>query len=284
MRSRFRSADLATNLAPKAAALATVMGEAAASLRAHLDELDAHQKTAMTAMRGMVRGALKTLHRLQAASALPATLPTWGGQKFLSIGPKRSVELTDAILDDRIGRVVDALCTAGTEIPKGADLLWAATHAVVGDGNWAAKVLKPTVDGTVELSTVAQMRKWSGGEKVTANLLLFALAVRVRASERGRDHVGFGVLPLDNPFGKASYVPFLELQRKVAAEYGIQLLFLTGVADLRAVGRFPNIIRMANRPSGGRRYVGVISRDVEPAPVGLLSHARVMRPDPIPGL
>src|SRR5680860_1247304 len=128
MKSRFRSADLQEQLAPEAAGLATVMGEAAASLRAHLDELDAHQRTAVTAMRGMVRGALKTLHRLQVTSALPDTLPTWGGQRFLSIGPKRHVELTDAILDDRIGRVVDAMCTAGNEIPKGADLLWAATH------------------------------------------------------------------------------------------------------------------------------------------------------------
>lgn len=166
MRSRFRAADLAVHLAPEADGLASVMSEAAGSLRAHLSELDEHQRTAVTAMRDMVRGALKTLHRLQAASALPATLPTWGGQKFLTVGPKRSVDLTDAILDDRIGRVVDAMCTAGNEIPKGADLVWAATHAVVGDGNWAAKVLKPTVDDTVELSTVAQRRKWSGGEKV----------------------------------------------------------------------------------------------------------------------
>jgi hypothetical protein len=187
-------------------------------------------------------------------------------------------------MDDRIGRVVDAMCTAGSEIPKGPDLLWAATNAVVGDGNWIAKVLKPTVDAKIELSTVAQMLKWSGGEKVTANLLLFALAARVRAIERGKDHVGFGVLPLDNPLGKASYVPFLELQRKVAAAYGIQLLFLTGVADLLAVGRFPNIVRMANRSAGGRRYVGVVGRDVEKGATGLLSHARILRPDPIPGL
>ena len=141
-----------------------------------------------------------------------------------------------------------------------------------------------TVDSSIERCTVTQMRKWSGGEKVTANLLLFALAVQVRADERGRDHVGFGVLPLDNPLGKASYVPFLELQRKVAQAYGIQLLFLTGVADLRAVGRFPNIIRMANRSSGTRRYVGVDSREVEPDAVGLISQARIHRPEPIPGL
>jgi hypothetical protein len=284
MRSRFRSADLGANLAPEATALAIVMGEAAASLRAHLDELDEHQKTAVTAMRGMVRGALKTLARLQASSALPDTLPAWAGQRFLTVGPKRSVEHTDEVMDDRIGLVVAAMCSAGSEIPKGPDLLWAATHAVVGDGNWTAKVLKPTVDGTIELSTVTKMRKWSGGEKVTANLLLFALAVRVRATERGRDHVGFGVLPLDNPLGKASYVPFLELQRKVAAAYGIQLLFLTGVGDLRAVGRFPNIIRMANQTLSGRRYVGVVGRHVEEGATGQLSHARILRPDPIPGL
>lgn len=284
MTSRFRSPDLADSLAPEAASLAEVMAQAAATLRAHLEELNEHQKTAVTAMRGMVRGALKTLARLEAKSAFPDTLPAWEGQKFLKVRPKRAPDLTDAVLDDRIGRVVEAMCAAGSEIPKGPDLLWAATHAVVGDGNWTAQVLKPTVDSTIELCTVTQMRKWSGGEKVTANLLLFALAVQVRADERGRDHVGFGVLPLDNPLGKASYVPFLELQRKVAQAYGIQLLFLTGVADLRAVGRFPNIIRMANRSSGTRRYVGVDSREVEPDAVGLISQARIHRPEPIPGL
>lgn len=284
MTSRFRSPDLAASLAPEAAPLAEAMAQAAATLRAHLEELNEHQKTAVTAMRGMVRGALKTLARLQAKSAFPDTLPAWEGRRFLTVGPKRAPDLTDAVLDDRIGRVVEAMCAAGSEIPKGPDLLWAATHAVVGEGNWTAQVLKPTVDSSIERCTVTQMRKWSGGEKVTANLLLFALAVQVRADERGRDHVGFGVLPLDNPLGKASYVPFLELQRKVAQAYGIQLLFLTGVADLRAVGRFPNIIRMANRSSGTRRYVGVDSREVEPDAVGLISQARIHRPEPIPGL
>jgi hypothetical protein len=133
--------------------------------------------------------------------------------------------------------------------------------------------------------SVPDMRKWSGGEKVTANLLLFALAVRVRAQERGRDHVGFGVLPLDNPLGKASYVPFLELQRKVAAAYGIQLIFLTGVADLRAVGRFPNIVRLKNRSARERGYIRVIDRRVDDsASVGVVTRVRVFRPDPIPGL
>ena len=284
MRSRFRSPDLATQLAPDADQLADTLSEAATSLSAHLEELEGHQRTAVTAMRGMVRAALSTLRRLEAASRLPDTLPAWGGHKFLSVGPRSKVDLSDAVVDDRIGRVVDALCLAGSEIPSGQELLWTATHAVVGDGNWMAKVLKPTVDGTAQMSTVAEMRKWSGGEKVTANLLLFALAARVRAQERGRDHVGFGVLPLDNPLGKASYVPFLELQRKVAAEYGIQLLFLTGVADLKAVGRFPNIVRMANRASAGRGYVTVMGREVEQSPVRHVTHVRLHRPDPIPGL
>ena len=285
IRSRFRTSDVAADLAPSAGELAEHMAAYAASASAHLAELDEHQRTAVTAMRGMVRGALQTLRRVQNASTLPDSLPAWEGRRFLDVGPKRTLDLSDAILDDRIGRVIDALVAAGSEIPSGPDLLWTATHAVVGDGNWQARILKPTVDGSVSMVSVPRMRKWSGGEKVTANLLLFALAVRVRAQERGRDHVGFGVLPLDNPLGKASYVPFLELQRKVAAAYGIQLLFLTGVADLRAVGRFPNIVRLRNRPAHSRGYVGVVDRLVDdPEPVGVLSQVRVFRPDPIPGL
>ncbi|MGV7524186.1 hypothetical protein PJM24_29215, partial [Mycobacterium kansasii] len=66
------------------------------------------------------------------------------------------------------------------------------------------------------------------------------------------------MLPLDNPLGKANYVPFLELQRKVAHANGVQLVFWTGIGDLGAVTRFPRIAAMHKRPSDsrpGRAYV-----------------------------
>ncbi|WP_432989882.1 hypothetical protein [Dactylosporangium sp. CA-233914] len=46
---------------------------------------------------------------------------------------------------------------------------------------------------------------------------------------------------MDNPLGKANYLPFLELHRKVAAANGVHLLFWTVIGDLAAVGAFLRI-------------------------------------------
>jgi hypothetical protein len=58
--------------------------------------------------------------------------------------------------------------------------------------------------------------------------------------------------------GKANYLPFLELQRKVARANGVQLVYWTGIGDLGAVTTFPRIAAMHKRPSttrAGRAYV-----------------------------
>jgi hypothetical protein len=117
---------------------------------------------------------------------------------------------------------------------------------------------------------------------VTISLLLFTMIVKLRAANRGRELPGLGVLPLDNPLGKANYVVFLDLQRKVAAANGVQLLFLTGVGDMKAVGRFPNIIRMRNTARGGREYVRVAGRHItDDDPAGVVDSTRIWRDDPV---
>jgi hypothetical protein len=167
-------------------------------------------------------------------------------------------------------------------VPRGVELLWQATSAVVGDGNWKARVLKPSTTFAVDRVPVEKMRKWSGGEKVTISLLLFSMVVKLRATNRGRDLPGLGTLPLDNPLGKANYVVFLDLQRKVATANGVQLLFLTGVGDMKAVGRFPSIIRMRNTPSGGREYVRITERRLaDDDPAGVVDSTRIWRDDPV---
>ena len=174
------------------------------------------------------------------------------------------------------------LTARGVEVPRGLDLLWQATSAVVGDGNWKARVLKPSTTFARDQVPVEKMRKWSGGEKVTISLLLFCMVAKLRAANRGRDLPGLGVLPLDNPLGKANYVVFLDLQRKVAAANGVQLLFLTGVGDMKAVGRFPNIIRMRNAANGAREYVRLAERTLAgDNPAGVVDATRVWRDDPV---
>jgi hypothetical protein len=48
----------------------------------------------------------------------------------------------------------------------------------------------------------------------------------------------------------------------VAAANGIQLIFLSGLGDMRAVGRFPNVVRMRNTHNRGRNYARVMDREL----------------------
>jgi hypothetical protein len=282
VRDRFRVADVAGEIGPEAASLAQELDLFAANLRGRLGELEEHKSVVVTAMTGMVRQALKSLARAQALSELPENLGAWAGHRFLDVGPRSAVETADAVVRDRCARLVDALTARGAEVPRGQELLWQATNAVVGDGNWRARVLKPSTALALERVSVERMRKWSGGEKVTISLLLFCMVAKLRATSRGRDLPGLGALPLDNPLGKANYVVFLDLQRKVAAANGVQLIFLTGVGDMKAVGRFPNIIRMRNTANRGREYVRVADRTLAGEdPSGAIDTTRIHRDDPV---
>lgn len=282
VRSRFLITDAADELGPVAEELSEDLVVYAENLRGRLAELEEHKSVLVTAMTGMVRQALKAIARAQSLSQLPVSLGPWAGHRFLEVAPRASVSTSDEIVRDRCSRLVDMLTARGAEVPRGFDLLWQATSAVVGDGNWKARVLKPTTTFALDRVPVEKMRKWSGGEKVTISLLLFCMVARLRAANRGRDLPGLGVLPLDNPLGKANYVVFLDLQRKVAAANGIQLLFLTGVGDMKAVGRFPNIIRMRNTANGAREYVRLAERILAvDNPVGVVDATRVWRDDPV---
>jgi len=282
VRSRFLITDAADELGPDAEALSEDLIVYAENLRGRLAELEEHKAVLVTAMTGMVRQALRTLTRAQSLSQLPASLGPWAGQRFLEVAPRASVNTSDEIVRDRCSRLVDMLTARGVEVPRGIDLLWQAASAVVGDGNWKTRVLKPSTTFALDQVSVEKMRKWSGGEKVTISLLLFCMVAKLRAANRGRDLPGLGVLPLDNPLGKANYVVFLDLQRKVAAANGVQLLFLTGVGDMKAVGRFPNIIRMRNAANGAREYVRLAERTLaEDDPAGIVDATRVWRDDPV---
>jgi hypothetical protein len=282
VRDRFRVADVAAELGDGVAALAEDLERYAVNLQGRLDELEEHKSVVVTAMTGMVRQALRSLARAQTLSELPETLGAWAGHRFLDVGPRSAVETADAVVRDRCARLVDVLTARGAEVPRGLELLWQATNAVVGDGNWKARVLKPSTALALERVSVERMRKWSGGEKVTISLLLFCMVAKLRATSRGRDVPGLGALPLDNPLGKANYVVFLDLQRKVANANGVQLIFLTGVGDMKAVGRFPNIIRLRNAANRGREYVRVADRTLaDDDPSGAVDSTRIHRDDPV---
>lgn len=142
-----------------------------------------------------------------------------------------------------------------------SELLWKAVDAAVTDG-FKATILKPAPDQPTGRVPVSDMQKWSGGENLTTSLVLFIIMAKLRAEKRAGTKAagGAGLVVLDNPPGKANYVPFLELQRTVARVCGAQLVFFTAIADIGAVTVFPRIAAMHKRPSlsqPGRSFVTV---------------------------
>lgn len=265
VRSRFRTSDLASELGPVAGRFRDEEIELRRiELVEHLRALDEHRANVVDHAVGMVRSALRSIGRFSSLSRLPEDLGAWSGQRFIEVGPRTPVDDSDAVMRDRVGRAVDTLIAQETPSIAGMDLLWRALREVVGPNGFRARVLKPSPTFSTERISVDQMRKWSGGEKVTTALLLFVTVAKMRAANRGKEMTGAGTLMLDNPLGKANYVLFLELQRRVAAVAGVQLVFLTGVADMKAVGRFPNVVRMRNAPDNARRrgYVQVTDREL----------------------
>ncbi|MHA6795529.1 hypothetical protein ACVGVM_18725 [Pseudonocardia bannensis] len=84
-----------------------------------------------------------------------------------------------------------------------------------------------------------------------------------------------------------------DMQRKVAVANGVQLIFLTGVGDMKAVGmnavgRFPDVIRMRNMTNRNREYVRAADRTLaSDDPAGVVDATRVARrpgADPAPRL
>jgi hypothetical protein len=289
VRSRFRTADVANELGSMAARFRDEeIDLRRIEIAEHLRTLDETRANVIAHAVGMVRQALRSIAKFSSLSKLPPDLGDWSGEKLIDVGPKTPVDdKDDAVMRDRVGRAVDSLITGQTATFAGMELLWRALREVVGPTGFRARVMKPSPSFSVERSPVERMRKWSGGEKVTMALLLFVTVARLRASNRGRDMAGAGGLMLDNPLGKASYAPFLALQRRVARSAGIQLVFLTGVADMRAVAQFPCVVRMRNAPDTARRrgYVQVTGRDLrDETEIARIDSTRVYRLDDEPTL
>ncbi|MFI7336068.1 coiled-coil domain-containing protein [Micromonospora aurantiaca (nom. illeg.)] len=265
VKDRFTGGEHTTGLAEEADHLIAEIALYRANLQGQLDEVEQDKEIVVSALCEEVRTCLKMLQRAQTQAQLPPGIGEHlKNRRFLDVGPKSGVDTTPAVMRSRISTLVDGLVRSEAKTqPDGKTLTWQAVCAAVGGpGNFIARVLKPSTNLADEREPVERMGKWSGGEKVTISLLLFCMLARLRAASRGTDHPGLGVLPMDNPLGTVNYVAFLDLQRRVAAANGIQLIFLSGLADMRAIGRFPNIIRMKNTHNHDRTYAQVSERDV----------------------
>ncbi|MBP2365551.1 hypothetical protein [Pseudonocardia parietis] len=263
------------------------------SLDDDLGNIDRHRSGIVTRLSGMVGEALRTVRLAQKLSQLPEGLGDWSGQQFLRI---RFDELDDAGLRHELGDVVDrtAAGMAGGARSKerrdGMSMLLRGVRAAMPKGV-RVEMLKPdAVLRTERLRVSAIKDVFSGGQQLTAAIVLYCTMAALRAHQRGhgrRAHAG--VLFLDNPIGRASAGYLLELQFGVAQALGVQLVYTTGLFDAGALSGFPLLIRLRNDADlrAGRKYLSVDDRVTRSVPDrdeggGRISAARVYRrPDPV---
>jgi hypothetical protein len=221
------------------------------SLDDDLAQIGRHRAVIVERLTGMVGGALRVLRSAQRLSVLPDGLGNWSGQEFLRM---RFADVEESVLAERLGDVIDesaqldaAKGEGGAGKRDGMSLLLRGVHAAVPNG-FRVEMLKPDAVLRTERLRVSEIRDvFSGGQQLTAAIILYCTMAALRANDRGQTgHRHSGVLFLDNPIGRASAGYLLELQLAVADALGVQLVYTTGLFDSGALSVFPLIIRLRN--------------------------------------
>jgi hypothetical protein len=259
LREMFTGERVIERVAAHAGDLAEDLDMRERAIGQQLVQVETHKSNVVVRLTDLVDDAIGLLGRASSLSELPEGIGPWEHRQFLVVEARTRPSREQIGL--RVGELVDRMVVGGRIELDAVELLWRATEASVVEG-FRASVLKPAPDQPTGRTPVEEMRKWSGGENLTASLVLFCVMARLRAEQRTGARAGSagGVVPLDNPVGKANYLPFLDLQRRVARASGVQLVFWTGIGDLGAVTTFPRIAAMHKRPSttrAGRAYVQV---------------------------
>lgn len=227
-----------------------------------LNQVERHRGNLVIRLQGLVDQALRTLTRAQRMSKLPPSLGDWSGEEFLRI---RFASLEGEALTQRLGEVIDETAVgkdaAGKLVSQdGFSILFRGIVGAVPQG-FRADMLKPDSVLRNERVPIAGVHDvFSGGQQLTAAIVLYCTMAALRANDRGRVvNPHSGVLFLDNPIGRASAGHLLDIQRGVAEALGVQLIYTTGLFDAEVLARFPVLVRLRNDADirANRRYLTV---------------------------
>jgi hypothetical protein len=211
-------------------------------------ELEAYERDRLVLVQEMLNlgdEAERLLRRATRASILPAELGAWGGLNYLKI--RYEFPESDDEKKARLLPLVDRVVMEGSAT-DGMHLVRQAVRELAGTKGFDVRILKPDTVLRTDAVDIATMVTFSRGQQLTAAILLYCTLVQLRAQTRGRGRKtqDAGVLILDNPIGTCSSVPLLKLQRSIAAQMKVQLIYATGVEDLEALAVMPNTIRLRN--------------------------------------
>ena len=163
------------------------------TLTSDLENANRHRAAIVARLAALVEGALRTLRQASRLSELPSDLVEWSGRKFLRIAFADTDSATITIhVADVVDRIAASYATRSTgargSSPRrdGVALLLEAVHASVPRG-FAVDVLKPDTvlhDERVPIEEVSDV--FSGGQELTAAIVLYCTLAALRANERGQ--------------------------------------------------------------------------------------------------
>jgi hypothetical protein len=239
-----------------------------ASLRDDLDQHDENVRTCAAMLHVQAAMAIERLRSYQNQSRLPEGLGDWSNRRFVDINHE-PVPADESVAVDRVARVVHAQLVPGAGRTDAKAMLFAAARALV-DAPFRVRLLKPHTDLALDRVDVAELKDFSGGQRVTAGVLLYASMTRVRAT--GDDATSIGWLWLDNPFGQASADQFVRTMRLAADKLGLQLVFTAAPKDKGALSMFDRVITLARRtrPSSKEKVVVIDKGDREIVDLALI--------------
>ncbi|WP_405495541.1 hypothetical protein [Streptomyces sp. NBC_00096] len=232
------------------------------SLHDDISKVNQHRQTIVEHLKGESDKALSLLRSAQKLSRLPQSLKDWAGQEFIHFAFQPQ---PDELLLPRLGDLAEEASAGQTSDGRkvardGMSLLLRAVHTAVPTG-FKVHVLKPDRAVRTERVRVSKVKNvFSGGQQLTAAILLYCTMAALRANQRGRQRSPHsGVLFLDNPIGRANADYLLDLQRQVAQAHGVQLVYTTGLYDEKALGQFPLLVRLRNDADlrAARKYLVV---------------------------
>lgn len=232
--------------------LAEQLEQRVATLQDDLNQYEERVRTCAKMLHVQAATALEKLRHYQNQSLLPEGLGDWSLRKFVVIDHEK-IPADESVALDRVARIVNGQLSSGVDRSDATQMLSAAAHALV-DAPFRVRLLKPHTDMSLDRVDVSELKNFSGGQRVTAGVLLYATMAKVRAAG---DATSIGWLWLDNPFGQASADQFVRTMRRAADKLGLQLVFTAAPQDKGALSMFDRITALAkrSRPSSGEKVV-----------------------------
>jgi len=236
--------------------------ERIATCRFELDKLEENVSLVTERLVYLLDEGVRLLVRATRSTQVPAQVPHFGGMAIFKMTIKFKdlhSEQRRVLLRSYIDRLVreDRLPESGAALA--AELVVTAAKGLNAEGRLGLSLLKPA-DAGASYMPVSQ-KVGSGGESMTAALLLYLLMAQLRAQGRAIGHdPNSGFLILDNPFGSANKPALIRPQVELARQFGIQLIYATGIQDYNALAQFSHLVRLrrvGRNPQTDRVHLGL---------------------------